>query len=383
MSLIRLSVPTALLILAAGCNQKPAAPPPGAGAAPEVSVITIAEENLTLTADLPGRIDCVRTAEVRARVAGILLKRYFTEGAEVHAGDVLLQIDPAPFQAALNSAKASQAKAEANQKQTQAKANRYKPLAAARAVSQQDYDDAVAAALQADADVLAAKAAVETAELNLGYAKVTAPITGRIGRAKVTEGALVGQNETTPLATIQQMDPIYFDFTQSSTEALKLRRALDAGQFKGFAAGEAKVTLLLEDGSVYPQAGKLLFSEVSVDQATGMITLRAQVPNPDGILLPGMFARGRLEQAVNNNAIAVPQRAVTRGQNGVATVMVVNSESKVEPRIIQTDRAEGARWVVSSGLKAGEQIVVEGLMKALPGAMVKTVPFESQPAAAH
>lgn len=373
-----------MLALIAGCgrNSGPTAGAPGAGAppAPEVSVVTVACESITLTTELPGRIEAMRNAEVRARVAGILLKRLFEEGADVQANDLLLQIDPAPTQAALDSAKASLARALANQKQTQAKADRFKPLVEANAVSKQDYDDAVAAALQADADVLAGKAAVETAQLNLGYTQVSAPISGRIGKAKVTEGALVGQNEATPLATIQQMDPIYFDFTQSSTEVLKLRRALESGKIKSIAPGEAKVTLLLEDGTVYPHAGKLLFSDITVDPSTGMVTLRALMPNPEKLLLPGMFARGRLEQAVNNSAITVPQQAVMRGADGQAMVMIVNAENKVEPRPIQTDAAQGNKWIVSDGLKAGERVIVEGIMKAPPGTAVKTVPFNAAPA---
>jgi len=379
-----LGIPGLLILTLAGCGQKPAGagagpggfgPGGSGGPPPEVSVVELRAESLTLTTELPGRLDPVRVAEVRARVPGIILKRLFEEGSDVKAGEVLLQIDPAPFQATLDSAKANLAKAEANYKKAQAKENRYKPLVEYNAVSKQDYDDAVAAAQQGEADVLAAKAAVETASLNLGYATVTAPITGRIGRAKVTEGALVGQAEATPLATIQQMDPIYFDFTQSSTEVLKLRRMLESGKLKSLAPGEAKVTLLLEDGTVYPHPGKLLFSDISVDPTTGMITLRALLPNPDHLLLPGMFARGRLEQAVETAALMVPQRSVMRGPNGLATVLVVNADNKVEARPIQTQSAQGDKWIVSSGLKPGERVVVEGLQKAIPGTEVVPVPF--------
>jgi len=375
----RLAVPGVLMLILAGCGPKPAGPGGVGGAGgppPEVGVTEVACETMTLTTDLPGRIDPVRMAEVRARVAGIILRRQFEEGSDVKSGDVLLEIDPAPFQVALNSAKAALAKAEANLKKAQARADRYKPLVEFNAVSKQDYDDAVAAAQQGDADVLAARAAVEAASLNLGYATVTAPITGRIGKAKVTEGALVGHLEVTPLATIQQMDPIYFDFTQSSTEVLKLRRMLESGRLKSLAAGEAKVTLLLEDGSVYPHAGKLLFSDITVDPTTGMITLRALVPNPDRLLLPGMFARGRLEQAVETEALTVPHRAVMRGPNGVATVLIVNAENKVEPRVIQTESTQGDKWLVSRGLKAGERVIVEGTQKAIPGLLVVPVPYK-------
>jgi membrane fusion protein, multidrug efflux system len=349
------------------------------GPPPEVAVVTMAAEPLTLTSELPGRIDAVRVAEVRARVPGILVKRMFEEGADVRAGDLLLEIDPAPLKAALASARAALAKAQASQKQVQSKADRYQVLVQYNAVSKQDYDDAKAAVLQAEAEVLAAQAGVDTASLNLGYASVTAPITGRIGMAKVTEGALVGQNEATPLATVQQLDPVYFDFTQSTTEVLRLRRAMESGKLKSLPSGEAKVTLLLEDGTVYPHPGKLQFSDITVDPTTGMITLRALLANPDHWLLPGMFARGRLEQAVDSAALMVPQRAVMRGADGTATVLVVGTNNLVEPRVIQIDLAQGDRWMVSSGLKAGERVVVEGLQKARPGSVVVPVPF--QPAA--
>jgi membrane fusion protein (multidrug efflux system) len=358
----------------AGCGRQPAQPqsPP-----PEVGVVTIQSEPLPITTELPGRIDPVRTAEVRARVAGILLKQAYREGADVKAGETLFQIDPAPLQAAYDSAKAALAKAEANLKQTQAQADRYKVLVKINAVSKQDYDNAIAAALQGDADVLGAKAALEVASLNLGYATVTAPISGRIGKALVTEGALVGQNEATEMAVIQQLDPIYFDFTQSSTEVLRLRRELENGQLKSVAPGEAKVTLLLEDGTVYSHAGKLLFSDITVDPTTGMITLRAEFPNPDGLLLPGMFARARLEQAVDSQAITVPQRGVTYGPDGKPSVVVVTPDNKVEMRSIAVSAAVDSKWIVTGGLKAGDRVVLEGLQKIQPGMMVKPVPFVS------
>jgi len=257
-------------------------------------VETVATESLPVTTELPGRIDPIRTSEVRARVAGILLKEVYREGSDVKAGDVLFQIDPAPLQAIYDGAQAALAKAQANLLQTQAQADRDAVLIKIHAVSQLDYETAVSAAAQANADVLAAKAALETAGLNLGYATVTAPISGRIGKALATEGALVGQSEVTELALIQQLDPIYFDFTQSSVDILRLRKQLESGQFKSIEPGTAKITLLLEDGSVYPLEGKLLFSDITVDPTTGMVTLRAEFPNPDGLLLPGMFARGKL-----------------------------------------------------------------------------------------
>lgn len=347
----------------------PALPPP------QVGVVTIKAEPLAITTELPGRVSAVRVAEVRARATGILQERLFKEGAEVKANDVLFQIDEAPLRASLDSAKASLAKAEANLKQAQAKANRYKTLIAVNAVSRQDYDEAIAAAGTGDADILAAKAALQTAELNLGYAKVTSPISGRIGKAKVTEGALVTAGEATQLATVQQLDPIYCDFTQSSTELLRLKRQMKEGQLKSVASGEAKVTLLLEDGTPYTVEGKLLFSDITVDQTTGMVTLRAEFPNPDGTLLPGMFARVRIDQAVDKSAITVPQRGVTRNPDGTGTVFVVGPGNIVEPRIVKTDRAVGDKWVVIDGLHSGESVVVEGLQKIRPGATVSPVAF--------
>lgn len=363
----------------AGCNpkQNAAVQPP----APEVGVVTVSSQTMPVTTELPGRIDAVRVAEVRARATGILLKRMFTEGSEVKEGDVLFQIDPASLQANYDSSKASFAKAHAALTQTQARADRYKALVAINAVSKQDYDDVFAAALQAKADVQAAKAAVETASLNLGYASVTAPISGKIGEAKVTEGALVSQTDATQLAVIQQLDPVYFDFTQSSTDVLRLRHSFDGGLLKKVAPDEAKVTLLLEDGTTYQYPGKLLFSDITVDPTTGMITLRAQFPNPDHLLLPGMFARVQLEQAIDQNAISVPQRAVALGANGSATVMIVTADEKVEVRMIKLGVAIEDKWTVTDGLKAGDTVIVEGLQKIKPGMIVKTVAFDDSAAA--
>ena len=358
-------------VLFAGCGKKAASPPPP----PEVGVVTVATEPLPVTTELPGRMDAVRTAQVRARVAGILLKENYVEGSDVKAGDLLFQIDPAPLQASYDSAQAALAKAEASLKQTQAQADRYQTLVKIHAVSQQDFDNAVSSAAQGKADVLTAKANVETAGLNLGYATVTAPISGRSGKALVTEGALVGQNEATELAVIQQLDPIYFDFTESSVDVLRLRKQLADGQLQSVAPGAAKITLLLEDGSVYPHDGKLLFSDITVDPTTGMITLRAEFPNPDDELLPGMFARGRLEQAVNDQAIAVSQRAVVHGADGGATVFIVTPDNKIEVRPVKANTALGDQWIVTSGLKTGERVVVEGLQKIKPGMTVNPVPF--------
>ena len=371
--LLKVSMGILLLGVLVSCANKQNAPmqPP----TPEVGVVTVSSQNLPVTTELPGRIDAVRVAQVRARATGILLKRLFTEGSEVKEGDVLFQIDPAPLQANYDSAAASSAKAKAVLTQMQAKANRFKELVAIYAVSKQDYDDAFAAALQAKADIKTAKAAMKTASLNLGYASVTAPISGKIGEAKATEGALVSQSAATELAVIQQRDPIYFDFTQSSTDVLRLRSSFDKGKLQKVSPDETKVTLLLEDGTTYPYPGKLLFSDITVDPTTGMITLRAEFPNPDHLLLPGMFARVQLEQAIQQNAISVSQRAVTLGANGSATVMTVTEDNKAEVRPIKLGDAIGDKWTVIDGLKPGDTVIVEGLQKVKPGAVVKTVAF--------
>lgn len=369
---ILFSAAAAVSLLPVACKPKdaaaPATPPPV-----EVTVQSISRERLAVTTELPGRIDAVREAEVRARVPGILLKRTFEEGSDVKAGDKLFEIDPAQFDANYKSAQANLAKAEANQRQAQALAERAKSLVEVEAISKQDYDNAEASALQAAAEVQVAKSALSNSALSLSYATVTAPIDGRIGRALVTEGALVGQNESTPLATIQQLDPIYFDFTQSSTDVLRLRRAVAEGNVKSMEPGTAQVTLLLEDGTEYPLPGKLLFSGISVDPTTGMIALRAEFPNPDRLLLPGMFARGRLEQGVNEQAVTVPQRAATRSAGGGATVLVVNADNKVEARSIELGNAIGDKWVVNKGLEGGERVIIEGLQKVRPGSTVKPV----------
>ncbi|MDB5772072.1 MAG: rane fusion protein multidrug efflux system [Burkholderiales bacterium] len=328
-----------------------------------------------MTTDLPGRLEAARIAQVRARVPGIVTKRVFREGSEVKAGDVLFRIDAAPFQATYNSAQAALARAEANQAQANLKAERFKSLVATNAISKQEYDDAQTAQKQTAADVAAAKATRETARLNLGYATVTAPISGRIGRALVTEGALVGQGEATPLALVQQLDPIYVNVTQSSTEALQLQRAMANGQLQSAGKGQAKVTLLMEDGSAYPHPGKLLFTDMTVDQSSGAITLRAEVPNPDRFLLPGMYVRARIDQAVKEQAIAVPQQAVQRDPGG-ASVMLVGADGKVAVQPVKADTAQGNVWIVSEGLKAGDRVIVEGFQKVRPGAVVKPTPWK-------
>jgi membrane fusion protein (multidrug efflux system) len=332
---------------------------------------------VTVTTELPGRINPVREAQVRARATGILLKRHFEEGTNVKEGDLLFEIDPAPLQAALNSAKSERARIEAALKESRATVTRYRRLVDISAISRQEYDEAEATLAQQEAELLAKTAAVEAAELNLGYTKVTAPISGRIGKALVTEGALVSAAEATQLAVIRQLDPVYLDIAQSSTEVLRLRRAMAEGAIKSVNPGEAAITLILDDAARYPHPGQLLFSDVSVDPATGMITLRAQVPNPDNVLMPGMFARAELVQGVITNALTVPQRTVVRGPAGTATVLVVNADSKVEVRKIEIKREVGTKVIVANGLQEGEQVIVEGSQKAPPGSAVRTVPFHS------
>lgn len=365
---------TALVgLLFTGCSKKNAAPP--ARPTPEVSVLTVATESVPLITELPGRISVTREAQVRARATGILLKRLFNEGANVKEGDVLFEIDPAPLQAALNSSRAALVKTEAALKEAQARVNRYKELVGINAVSKQVYEEAVATLGQYEAEQQANKALIETAQLNFGYAKVVAPIAGRIGRALVTEGALVSASDATPLAVIRQLDPVYFDFTQSSSEVLRLKRAMEAGAIQSVGPGEAKVTLILEDGTAYAQPGKLLFSDIAVDPTTGMIALRAEFPNPQNHLMAGMFARAQLVEGVKTDAVTIPQRTVGRGAAGSSTVLVVNNENKVELRNIEIDRLIGNKVVVGKGLKAGERIMVEGSQKAPPGSVVKPTPF--------
>jgi membrane fusion protein (multidrug efflux system) len=354
----------------ADAQAQPAAMPP-----PEVSVVTVAAERIAITNELPGRLEATRTAQVRARVPGIVQKRLFTEGSDVKAGDVLFRIDPASLQASLANAQAARSRVEANLAQANLKVQRYRPLVETNAISRQEYDDALAAQKQAQADLEAARATQQTASLNLGYATVTAPISGRIGRAQVTEGALVGQGEATPLATIQQLDPIYVNLTQSSSELMRLRQALAAGKLKTVGKDEASVSLVMEDGTPYPRSGKLLFSDLAVDQSSGAITLRALVPNPERFLLPGMYVRARLEQAVAESAITVPQQAVQRDNNG-ASVMTIAADGKVAPRPIKTGSVQGDKWIVTEGLKEGDVVIVEGLQKVKPGAPAKGVPWK-------
>ena len=369
--LFGLAVP--LVFLAGGCARKVESVPPPPP--PEVSVLTVGTEEVEITTELPGRIRPVREAQVRARATGILLKRLFEEGANVEEGQVLFQIDPEPLKARVASAEAELASAEAAVKESKATVERYRELVKISAVSQQVFEEAVATMGQDEAEVLAKKAALRSAELELSYTEVTAPISGRIGRALVTEGALVSAQEATQLAVIHQLDPVYLDVTQSSTDVLRLRRALASGSVGGVRPEEARIRLELEDGTEYPHPGKLLFSDISVDPTTGMITMRALVPNPEYVLMPGMFARAEVVQGVIPNAVTIPQRTVSRGAGGSATVLVVNAENEVEAREIQISREIGTKVVVGAGLKAGERIIVEGSQKAPPGSVVTTVPF--------
>jgi len=370
-----LLVPTVIVSLLAACgDKKPAAPGPGAGAPPpaNVATISIAPEQVANVTELPGRIDAIRNAEVRARVGGIVQKRVFNEGSEVRVGATLYQIDPAPFQAAVSNAEASLARAEANLGQANTRLNRYRSLVDTNAISKQEFDDAQSAQKLAAADVAAAKASLDTAKLNLSYSTITAPITGRIGRTLVTEGALVTANDPTALAIIQQLDPIYVTLTQSSVEMAQLREKVSQS---GHGGVKTKLTLVTEDGKPYPHTGQLLFSEATVDPSSSSVILRAQFPNRERTLLPGMYVRVRLEQGVRPNTITVPQQAVMRTADG-SMVMTVDAEGKVAPRPVKTGGAYGTSWIVTSGLKEGDQVIVEGLQKAKPGATVKPSPWQ-------
>lgn len=364
----------AISVFMAGCGKKQPAAKPQAGP-PEVSVITVQPQRTAITTELSGRTSASLVAEVRPQVSGIILKRVFTEGSDVKAGQLLYQIDPASYQAAYASAKASEARAEANLIPARLKEERYKDLVKIKAVSQQDYDNAFAALKQAEADVASAKAAVETARINLAYTRVTAPISGRIGKSTVTTGALVTASQPAALATIQQLSSMYVDVTQSSAEMLRLQQSLASGLLKKGGAAQAKVKLLLENGATYPQEGTLKFSDVTVDQSTGSVTLRSVFSNPKQTLLPGMFVRTVVQEGINEQAILVPQRGVTRNPAGNAMVMVVGAEEKVEPRIIKVDRTVGDSWLVADGLKPGDRVILEGIQKARPGTQVKAVPF--------
>ncbi|MFC0226824.1 efflux RND transporter periplasmic adaptor subunit [Serratia aquatilis] len=360
-----------------GCNdkenQQQGAKPP----MPTVGVVTLKAEPLNITTDLPGRTSAYRVAEVRPQVSGIILKRNFTEGSDIKAGVSLYQIDPATYQAAYDSAKGELAKAQAAAEIASLTVNRYKPLLGTNFISKQDFDTAVSTQNQANAAVIAAKAAVETARINLAYTKVTSPISGRIGKSAVTEGALVTSGQANALATVQQLDPMYVDVTQSSNDFLRLKRELADGTLQQ-ENGKAKVKLLLENGQEYAHEGTLEFSDVTVDETTGSITIRAIFPNPNDGLLPGMFVRARLEEGVRSDALLVPQQGITRNPRGEATALVVGADDKVEVRTLTASQAIGDKWLVTAGLKPGDRVIVTGLQKVRPGAQVKAQEADSQ-----
>lgn len=361
----------------------------GAGAASrmppaEVGVLEMHTQALALQSELPGRVSALRIAQVRARVNGVVLQRLFQEGSDVKAGQALFQIDASSYQAAFDSAQAALAKAQANLAQASAIAERYRPLVAANAVSQLDYSNAQSAQRLADADVAAAKAALQSARINLDYATVRAPIAGRIGQSLVTEGALVSQAEATQMALIQQTGTVYVNFTQSSGEVLRLRKAIADKELRGTGKGAHEVRIVLEDGSELPRRGRLLFSDLNVDSGTGQVTLRAEVPNADGLLLPGQYVRVRLAQAELPAAMLLPQQAVTRTGQG-DTVLVVGADGVPSKRQVRLGASQGNQWIVLDGLKEGEQVIVDGFQKMMvPGAPVKPVPWHAggQPRAA-
>ncbi len=370
-----------LAVVLAACGEKSkGAAPGGAGGGmpppPEVAVVTVQPGTVSLTTELPGRLEPSRVAQVRARATGILTKRVFAEGSDVRAGQVLYRIDSAPYEATRQSAQAQLAQAQAQLANASAMVTRYRPLVAANAVSKQEFDAAVAAERAAQAQVAAGRAAVRSADISLGYATVTAPISGRIGRSLVTEGALVSAQEGTQLATIQQINPLYLNITQSAADVMALRQALQSGKLARAGGAEAaKVHVLLENGQVYNQTARLLFTDLTVDPTTGQVSLRAEVPNPNGLLLPGMYVQARVEQAEVDNAMLLPQQAVTRGTQG-DTVMVVAPDGAVAPRPVKIGGQKGNQWIVTEGLKPGEQVMVEGAMKLMMGAkVVKAVPW--------
>ena len=368
---IAVSAVATVLALAA-CGQAAQGPAAAAPAAPQVRYMVVQPQRVALTSELPGRTSPVEVADVRPQITGLVQTRKFVEGSEVKAGELLYQVDPASYRATVDSAQAALAKAQATLVSTKLQASRYKELVAIKAVSQQEADNAAATELQGEADVASAKAALQTAKINLDYTRIVAPIGGRIGKSAVTVGALVTANQTTALATVQKLNPMYVDITQSSSALLVLRRALAQGTL---GSGTAKVTLRLEDGSTYPLDGKLKFTDVTVDQTTGAVTLRAEFPNPHAELLPGMYVRAVLAQAVAEQALLVPQPAVSRDSTGKPVAFVVAADGKLEQRTLVTDRAIGDQWLVTSGLQAGDKLVVEGQAKAKPGAAVDAKPM--------
>jgi len=364
-----------------GCDRKIEAQQ--APKVPEVAIVAVQPQRVELTTELPGRTSAYRIAEIRPQVNGIIQKRLFQEGSDVKAGQLLYQIDPAPFQVAYDSAKASLGKSQANLPSIKLRVERYKELLVDRAVSQQDYDDAAASKEQVHADIEFWKAAVEAARINLDYTRVTAPISGRVGRSSVTDGALVTAYQPMSLATIQQLDPIYVDVTQSSAELLRLKRNFETGQLSTDEGNGRKVRLVLEDGTPYPLEGKLQFRDVTVDPTTGSYTLRIVVPNPENLLLPGMFVRAVVQEGVAEQAILAPQQGVSRTPKGDPIALVVDESGTVQQRMLKLNRAIGEKWLISSGLSAGERVIVEGMLNVRPGAVVKVVSLDSRKAGAE
>jgi membrane fusion protein (multidrug efflux system) len=360
-------------LIISGCGSQQAAPPP---ALPEVAIVTVNPERVVLTTELPGRTSAYLVAEIRPQVNGIVRERLFNEGSEVKAGSVLYQIDPAPYQAAYNNAVAALARSEANLPPIRLKAERFRELVAVKAISQQDFDNAAAALKQAEADIEFSKATVESARINLAYTRITAPISGRIGKSNVTIGALVTALQGSPLAVVQQLDPIYVDATQSSATLLQLKRNIAAGRVKSDGPDRARVKLLLEDGTPYPLEGTLKFSEVTVDPSTGSFILRMVFPNPKHILLPGMYVRAIVREGEVDTAILVPQQAVSRDPKGNPVALIVDGSGKVEQRMITVARAIGDRWLISEGLNPGDRLIVEGSQRVRSGSSVKVVPFD-------
>jgi membrane fusion protein (multidrug efflux system) len=361
-------------VLQGGCDrrQQAAAPPP----TPEVAVVTVQPQPVVLTTELPGRTSPYRIAEIRPQVNGLIQKRLFTEGADVQAGQDLYQIDPAPFRAALDNAQAALGRAQASLPALRARADRFRQALVDRAVSQQDYDDASAALRQAEADIEYWRATVETARINLGYARVVSPISGRIGRSSVTDGAIVTAYQPVALATIQQLDPVYVDVPQSTTELLRLQRRLEEKRISRDGANVNEVRLILEDGTEYPVPGTLQFRDVSVDATSASVILRMVFPNPNGVLLPGMFVRAIVKEGVNEQAILIPQQAVSRDPKGNPVAWIVDDAGKVGARVLSLDRTIGDQWLVSAGLSPGDRVIVEGAQKVRPGATAKGVPFD-------
>jgi membrane fusion protein (multidrug efflux system) len=378
-SRIALSLFSALVAMVAltGCEQATGQPQASGPQAVPVGVITLKSQALTLKKELPGRINAFQIAEIRPQVSGIVQSRLFTEGKRVEKGESLYQINPDTFKAQLAVSEAAVASAQASIASSKSKATRFKELLKIQAVSQLDFDEADAAYKQALAALLTAKAQLQTAQINLDYSHVSSPISGQISKSSVTVGALVSANQSTALATVTQLDPIYVDLTQSSNELTRLKKALATGALRVDAANQTDVELTMEDGSVYPHKGTLQFSEVTVDPSTGSVTLRAQFPNPENFLLPGMYARASIVEGVVSDAILVPQRGVSRNSKGEPTAMVVNKDNKVESRVLQVDRTIGSNWLVTNGIKAGEKLIIEGLQKIRPGSAVAPEEAES------